>query len=125
MWHKLYSLCRIHHLRRHAREIMAISAALMMLIAGFLWMSQPRLVVVDMMRAIHVPAQMLARSRMPDDKQAKLMARYSTLLPEVMKAYGQTHHVTVMGATVFFSQRHADITNIVIQQTLTRLKSDE
>jgi len=87
-------------------------------------MNQPRLVVVDMVRAIQVPASMLARSTMPDEKQAKLIARFSTLLPQVIKAYGEAHHVTVVGAHVLVSQGRVDITNTIIQQTLFRLKSD-
>ena len=103
---------------------MAVVAAVIMLVAGFIWMNQPRLVVVDMVRAIQVPSAMLARSSMNETAQAKVIARFSLLLPQVIKAYGEAHHVTVLGAHVLVSQGVVDITNIIIQQTLTRLKSD-
>ena len=103
---------------------MAVAAVLTMLVAGIIWMNQPRLVVVDMVRAIQVPSAMLARSSMPDAKQAEVITRFATKLPEVIKAYGLAHHVTVVGAHVLVSQGVVDITNTIIQQTLTRLKAD-
>ena len=124
MWLKLYQLCHLHHLRLYGRAIIAVVVAVILLIAGAIWMSQPRLVLVDMVRAIQVPSAMLARSTMNDAAQAKAITRFATLLPQVIKAYGEAHHVTVVGAHVLVSQGVVDITNTIIQQTLTRLKSD-
>ena len=121
MWLKL---CHLHHLRLHGRVIIAAVVAVILLVAGVIWMSQPRLVVVDMVRAIQVPSAMLARSSMPDTKQAALITRFSKLLPDVIKAYGEAHHVTVVGAHVLVSQGAVDITNTIIQETLLRLKSN-
>ncbi len=101
MWLKLYQLCHLHHLRLHGRVIIAVLIAVSTLVVGAIWMHQPRLVVVDMVRAIQVPSAMLARSSMPDTKQAALITRFSKLLPDVIKAYGEAHHVTVVGGSCF------------------------
>lgn len=92
------------------------------LVGGF-WLHQPRLVVIDMNRAIQIPASALSHSKLAPLRQQKIMQRFSSLLPDVIKTYGQSHHVTVVSATVFVSERSSiDITQDVVKQTLARLK---
>lgn len=109
----------------HQHRIMLFIVLVVMgLVVSVVLLNQPHLVVVDVVRAVHVPSQMLARSKLSKDKQAALIARFTTLLPEVINDYGKAHHVTVVGATVFISQSHDDITNTIIQKTFARLKLD-
>lgn len=89
-----------------------------------LWSQTPKLVVMDMKRAIEQPALMLSHSKMPENEQVVLMQRYSRLLPEVIKGYGATHHVTVVAAPIMTTYGDTDITNKMIELTLTRLKSE-
>jgi len=95
--------------------------SLTVVIGGFL-LSQPRLVVVDMARVIQRPSEMLSRSKISDKAQQKIMQRYAILLPKVIAAYGKAHGVTVVSGNVLVSQSHNDISNIIIEQTLSRLK---
>ena len=95
---------------------------LTVVIGGFL-LAQPRLVVVDMARVIQRPSEMLSRSKISDKAQQKIMQRYATLLPKVIAAYGKAHGVTVVSGNVLVSQSHNDISNIIIEQTLARLKT--
>ena len=115
---------RMDRLRQQGPMIMVAAALLLLTVAGLFWLHQPRLVVVDMMRAIHVPSQMLAHSKMSSDEQLKLMSRYSALLPKIIKAYGDSHHVTVVSAMVFVSHNGLDVTSTIIEQTLAGLRHD-
>ncbi len=65
---------------------------------------------------------MLAHSRLSQKAQLKIMTQYSALLPEIIKAYGQDHQVTVVSATVLASYSTVDITNVVVAQTIARMK---
>ncbi|KTC87654.1 TrbI F-type domain-containing protein [Legionella drozanskii] len=82
------------------------------------------LVVVDLTRAIQKPSLMLAHSKLSKDAQSKLMKQFSALLPQVIKAYGQTHRVTVMSATVLASNNSLDVTDKVVAETITRMKHE-
>lgn len=116
---------RMDRLRQQGPMVVVAAALLLLLtVAGLFWLHQPRLVVVDMMRAIHVPSQLLAHSKMSSDEQLKLMSRYSALLPKIIKAYGDSHHVTVMSATVFVSHNGLDVTSTIIEQTLAELRHE-
>lgn len=88
------------------------------------WKKPTPLVVVDMTRAIQSPSLMLARSKLTSDAQLKIMGRFSTLLPKVIKEYGQAHRVTVVSATVLASHNNADVTNEVIALTISRMKHE-
>lgn len=114
----------MHKLRQQGTKMMTAVALLLIAVAGIYWLIKPQLVVVDMMRAIHVPSAMLAHSTMSGDEQLKLMARYSALLPKIIKAYGDHHHVTVVSTTVFVSHNGLDITSTIIEQTLAGLRHD-
>ncbi len=100
--------------------VIAVSS-LTVVIGGFL-LSQPRLVVVDMVRVIQRPSEMLSRSKINERAQQKIMQRYAALLPMVIAEYGKVHGVTVLSGNVLVSQSHNDISNIIIEQTLSRLK---
>lgn len=84
----------------------------------------PRLVVIDMKRAIHEPAEKLAHSKLSSLEQEKLIARYTKCLPDVIHVYAASHHVTVLSAAVLESNNQLDITNLMIQQTIQRLKHE-
>ena len=115
---------RMDRLRQQAPMVMAAVVFLLLTGVGFSWLHRPQLVVVDMMRAIHVPSQMLAHSKISSDEQLKIMSRYSALLPKIIKAYGESHHVTVVSAMVFVSHNGLDVTSTIIEQTLAGLRHD-
>ncbi len=85
----------------------------------------PQMVVIDMKRAINQPAVLLSKTASPANRQGALLSRYSALLPEAIKAYGKAHRVTVVAAPVLVSQGQVDITNIIIAETLVRLKQHD
>ena len=76
-----------------------------------------------MNRAIQIPASALSHSKLAPLRQQNIMRRFSSLLPDVIKTYGESHHVTVVSATILVSgQPSIDITHEVVAQTLARLK---
>lgn len=85
---------------------------------------QPRLVAVDMVYVIQRPSEMLSRSTMGKKAQQNLMQRYAALLPKVIADYGKRHRVTIVSGKILVSQSNNDISNIIIEQTLSRLKHD-
>ncbi len=106
---------------------MALGAAGCLILLSFLFLLGQKpvsIVVVDMTRAIQTPSLMLARSKLSQEAQLKIMNRFSALLPEVIKAYGKQHGVTVVSATVLASHNRYDITNSVISQTIARVKHE-
>ena len=109
-------------LNRTTQGGILVGILLIVMGAFMLWRYPVRLVVVDMKRAIEQPALFLSRSTMPEAEQEVLMQRYSSVLPEVIKAYGESHHVMIVAAPIIVSQRDIDITNQMIEQTLERLK---
>lgn len=90
----------------------------------FIYKSQANapLAIVDMQRLLNQPAVMLSQSKFPETTQKKLLKRYTAILPKVLKAYGASHHVTLITATVI-SQGHLDVTDEVISMTLERLNA--
>ena len=99
---------------------------ILVLVCVFLvWHNKSSLVVVDMTRAIQKPSMMLARSKLTTEAQLKIMRRFSALLPEVIKAYGESHRVTVVSATVLAHYNTDDITDRVVEQTITRMKHED
>ena len=107
--------------------VVAIAIALiaMLSIASFVYLYPPRLVVIDMARAIQEPASRLSHSKLTPSRQTKIMQRYAVLLPKVIASYGASHHVTVISATVLASQSKGfDITPDIINETIARLKHE-
>jgi len=88
------------------------------------WKNPTPLVVVDMTRAVQSPSLMLARSKLTPDAQLKIMSRFSTLLPKIVKEYGQTHQVTVVSAAILVSYNNVDVTNEIIALTIARMKHE-
>lgn len=88
------------------------------------WQKPTPLRVVDMTRTIQTPSIMLAHSKLTPDAQAKIMSRFSLLLPKVIKEYGQRHRVTIVNATILASTNNIDVTNEVVELTITRMKND-
>ncbi|HAU4159299.1 TPA: TrbI F-type domain-containing protein [Legionella anisa] len=86
--------------------------------------SRPSLVVIDMTRAIQKPSLMLARSKLTEQEQLKIMSRFSALIPEVIKDYGASHQVTVISAPVLFGQNTQDVTDEIVEQTISRMKHE-
>src|SRR3990167_7913422 len=104
------------------QQWITIAVLFFIVLLGELCLFQPRLVVVDMARVVQRPSEMLSRSKISDKAQQKIMQRYAILLPKVIAAYGKAHGVTVVSGNVLVSQSHNDISNIIIEQTLSRLK---
>jgi len=88
------------------------------------WKNPTPLVVVDMTRAVQSPSLMLARSKLTPDAQLKIMSRFSTLLPKIVKEYGQKHQVTVVSAAILASHNNVDVTNEIIALTIARMKHE-
>lgn len=104
---------------------MGVSGVLVLLaFVLMVWPKSATLMVVDMTRAIQMPSMMLAQSKLSQEAQLKIMTRFSALLPEVIKAYGQMHHVTIVSAPVLASDNRDDITNEVVNRTIARMKQD-
>lgn len=94
--------------------------ALAILLTG----NSPKMVVVDMTRAIEVPAAHLARSKLDEAQQHKLMERFTKRLPLVIKAYAVKHRVTIVSARVLAHENALDVTHQIIQETLSELKHE-
>lgn len=104
--------------------VVFFSVGVLLLVATFLITSRPKIVVVDLARAIQEPALRLAHSKLSGDEQGKLIARFTKLLPEVIEAYAASHSCTVVGAHVLASPNHLDITPLMIKETIQRLKHE-
>ena len=89
-----------------------------------LWMTMghQKLVVVDMTRVIQEPALRLAHSKLSASAQNVLITRYTKLLPKVIEDYSALHQVTVISAKVLSSKNTLDITPVIINETIQRLK---
>ena len=91
----------------------------------FLALQKPtHLVVVDMTRAIQKPSVILAHSKLTSETQLKIMERFSKMLPHIIKEYAKTHRVTVISASVLASHNTLDVTDEVVDMTITRMKHD-
>ncbi len=87
------------------------------------WSFKPNtIVVVDMQRLLNQPAVLLSQSHLSTVVQKNILKRYSSLLPNTLKEYGQLHKVTLITATVIHSE-HDDVTDEVISMALDRLKT--
>lgn len=95
---------------------------LVLAVVFIVWNKPVPLVVVDMTRAIQAPSLMLAQSKHSQEAQLHIMSRFSSLLPEIIAAYGQEHRVTIVSATVLASHNTLDITNEVVSRTIARMK---
>ena len=105
------------------QQWITIAVLFLIVLLGEFCLFQPRLVVVDMERVIQRPSEMLSRSKISEKAQQKIMQRYAAVLPKVISEYGEAHGVTVLSCKVLVSQSHNDISNIIIEQTLARLKT--
>lgn len=101
---------------------------LVVLVLLLLWFGLLRdksvLLVIDMQRAIHQPAILLAKTNISEKSQQQILKRYAHFLPEVIQSYGNTHHVTIVAGSIAASGNQADITNVIISQTLERVKHE-
>jgi conjugal transfer pilin signal peptidase TrbI len=97
---------------------------LILLLVRFFWLSPQLLVVVDMNRAIQVPSMMLAHSKLTEKEQSYIIKRFSSLLPEVIKEYGASLGVTVVGSSVLASYNAVDITDTIVELTIARMKHE-
>lgn len=104
--------------------LIAIAMLSLFVVIGAFWMARPRLVVIDMERVVQRPSEMLSRSKLSEKAQQKIMQRYAALLPKIIADFGELHSVTVVSGKVLVSQSNNDISNIIIEQTLSRLKHD-
>lgn len=101
-----------------------ITMGVLLISFAILLNTTPNIVVVDMTRAIQEPSARLAHSRLSEVEQGKIIKRFTTLLPEVIDAYAASHHCTVIGAHVFASKNQFDITPLMIEQTIQRIKHE-
>lgn len=83
---------------------------------------QPRMVVIDMKRAIETPSASLSRSKLTKEEQERVMKLFATYLPQVIEDYGKAHHLMIVSAPVLVSQKGMDITDLMINDTILRLK---
>ena len=101
-----------------------VSMGVLLIAACLLITSRPKIVVVDLTRAIQEPAARLAHSKLSEVEQGKIIERFTKLLPEVIDAYAASNNCTVIGAHVFASKNQLDITPLMIEQTIQRLKHE-
>lgn len=80
------------------------------------------LVVVDVTRAIQMPATRLSHSKLSPEAQSKIMQEFSTLLPSVIQDYSLTHGVMVISVPILAGHNEADITTKIATLTLERIK---
>ncbi len=108
---------------------LSIGIGLGLLVLALFWQAvairtKPQLAVVDMKRLLNQPAVLLSKSQIPEKDQARLLLNYSTVLPQILAAYGNSHRVTVITAPVIRSGT-LDITDTIIAQTLEKLKQHD
>jgi len=92
------------------------------LVVNIITPKSSEIVVIDMQKAINQPVTMLTKSNMAEATKQVIIKRYSSLLPRVIRAYGHKNHLTVISTPVLASGNKADITNIIIEQTLNEVK---
>ena len=97
---------------------------LILMLARSFWQTPLPLVVVDMNRAIQAPSVMLAHSKLTEKEQSYIIKRFSALLPEVIKEYGASLGVTVVGSSVLASHNAVDITATIVELTIARMKHE-
>ena len=97
---------------------------LILMLARSFWQTPLPLVVVDMNRAIQAPSVMLAHSKLTEKEQSYIIKRFSSLLPEVIKEYGASHGITVVGSSVLASHNAVDITDTIVELTIARMKHE-
>ena len=85
---------------------------------------RPNFVIVDMTRAIALPAKSLANSKLNKNKQAIFMTRFAKLLPKIIDTYAHDHHVMVISANILANPNKLDITYEVVKKTLAACKHE-
>ena len=101
-----------------------ISMGVLLIAASLLITSRPKIVVVDLTRAIQEPAARLAHSKLSEAEQGKIIERFTRLFPEVIEAYAKARGCTVVSTHVLASNNSLDITPLMIEQTIQRLKHE-
>ncbi len=84
--------------------------------------SQGGLAVIDIKRAISTPARLLAKSRLSQDVQKRLLERYSASLQSVIREYGKQHRLTIVSSMVLSHGGNCDITALIISKTLDKVR---
>ena len=84
-----------------------------------------KLVVVDVRRAVEVTAVMLSKTALSPEEQARVMKKFSQLLPHSIEEYASLHKVTVINAPVFVSQNTFDITSRIVKTTLSEVRHEK
>lgn len=82
----------------------------------------PAIAIVDMQRLLNQPATLLSQSKLSEKEQKEVLKHYSTLLPNVLSEYGESHRVTLITATVI-SSGALDVTDEIIGVTVEKLKA--
>lgn len=75
---------------------------------------------INMKSAISIPAKLITEE-VPKTKQASVMAAYTKALPKVIKAYGQTHHLSIVSG-VTLADQGVDVTDAIIENTLSTVE---
>jgi len=106
-------------------RLMVLASLIAASLMGY-WLGQQKsqggLAVIDIKRAISTPARMLAKSRLSQDEQKRLLERYSASLQSVIRKYGKQHRLTIVSSTVLFHDSNNDITALIISKTLDEVR---
>lgn len=86
--------------------------------------TRPKLVTVNLREALSIPMALAAKHLTPAE-QADFAKRYSAILPQVIHAYANAHHVTVIAVTTLADPNGLDRTDILMQQAIQQTKRGE
>jgi len=109
---------------RFKREMVCLSLFSVALLFGLHTFNSKPILVLDMRRAIELPAAHLAHSTLSASQQQKLMARYTALLPHVIQTYAKTHRALIVSAQVLAGKNDSDITDVLVKETLRRIQHE-
>jgi hypothetical protein len=98
--------------------------ALTLSLATSLRLASKKLVVVDVTRAIQMPATRLSHSKLSPEAQSKIMQEFSNMLPKVIQDYSKAHGVMVISAPILAGHNEVDITTHIATATLERMKHE-
>ena len=97
----------------------------LMLIISMHYLAKPKLVVVDIKRAVEVAAQTLARSQLSSSAQKDFMQKFGEALPLAIASFASKHQVTVVSAHVLISQNNTDITANIITNAMDEVRHEK
>ena len=107
------------------KSILRLVVLVSLIVLGY-WVGQQKsqggLAVIDIKRAISTPARLLAKSRLSQDEQKRLLERYSEILQSVIRDYGKQHRLTIVSSTVLTHGNNHDITALIISKTLDEVR---